>query len=122
VATDVAVTVEDEPGMLARLGEAIGAAGVNIEGVSGVAAGAGSVVHFLVDDVEGALRALEAAGFTDAKEREVVVLEVEDRPGVLGETARRIADAGVNIELIYLATGTRLVLGGSDLAALRAAV
>jgi hypothetical protein len=121
MATDLAVTVEDKPGALAGMGEAIGAAGINIGGVCGVAASGASVVHFLVDDSAGAREALQGAGFTSVDEREVVVVEVEDRPGVLGEVGRKLADAGVNIELIYLATGTRLVVGAADLDAVRAA-
>jgi hypothetical protein len=50
------------------------------------------------------------------------VLDVEDRPGVLGEVARKLADAGVNIELVYLASGTRLVIGAADLDKVRSAV
>jgi|RhiMethySRZTD1v2_1073278.scaffolds.fasta_scaffold198273_3 hypothetical protein len=121
MATDLAVTVEDKPGALAGMGEAIGAAGINIGGVCGAAAPGGSVVHFLVDDPTGAREALEGAGFTSVAEREVVVVDVEDRPGVLGEVGRKLSDAGVNIELIYLATGTRLVVGAADLDAVRAA-
>src|SRR5262245_52788739 len=121
MATDLAVTVEDEPGALAGMGEAIGAAGINIGGVCGAAGPGASVVHFLVDDAAGAREALEGAGFTSVAEREVAVVEVEDRPGVLGEVGRKLADGGVNIELIYLATGTRLVVGAADLDAVRAA-
>ena len=69
-----------------------------------------------------AREALEGAGFTSIDEREVAVVEVEDRPGVLGEVARKLADAGVNIELVYLASGTRLVIGAADLDKVRAAV
>ena len=122
MATDLAVTVEDRPGVLAGLGEAIGAAGVNIEGVSGSGTGAGSVVHFLVADAAAAREALGAAGFSDVAEREVVVVDVEDRPGALGELARKAADSGVNLDLVYLATNTRLVLGAADLDALQAAL
>jgi hypothetical protein len=121
MATDLAVTVEDKPGALAGMGEAIGAAGINIGGVCGASTPGTSVVHFLVDDPAGAREALEGAGFTSVAEREVVVVEVEDRPGVLGEVGRKLSDAGVNIELIYLATGTRLVVGAADLDAVRAA-
>jgi hypothetical protein len=121
MATDLAVTVEDKPGALAGMGEAIGAAGINIGGVCGAAAPGASVVHFLVDDPAGAREALEGAGFTSIDQREVVVVEVEDRPGMLGEVGRKLSDAGVNIELIYLATGTRLVIGAADLDAVRAA-
>lgn len=122
MAIDLAVTVEDRPGALAGLGEAAGTAGVNLLGVSGVGSGAGSVVHLLVDDADAARSALAAAGFDRVDAREVVVVDIEDRPGALGELARGIADAGVNLDLVYLATGSRLVLGAADLAAVRAAV
>jgi hypothetical protein len=122
MATDLAVTVDDRPGVLADLGAAVGGAGINLDGVSGAAAGAASVVHLLVEDADGARRALEGAGYTSIEQRDVVVIPIENRPGALGELARTIADAGVNLDLIYLATDTRLVLGGPDIEALRAAV
>ena len=122
MATDLAVTVQDEPGVLAALGEALGKEGVNIAGVSGTAAGAGSIVHLLVEDAGAARSALASAGFNSVEEREVVVVPVEDRPGALGELAGRVAGAGVNLELVYLATGPRLVLGASDLDAIRAVI
>lgn len=120
MASDLAVTVDDRPGVLAGMGEAIGRAGINISGVCAVAAGAGSVVHLLVDDPAGTRAALEGAGFTSIEEREVHIVALEDRPGVLGETARKIADADINVELVYLASGTRLVIGAADLEAVRA--
>ena len=122
MATDLAVSVEDNIGVLARLGEATGAAGVNLIGVSGAASESHSVVHLLVEDAAGARQALEAAGFGSIEERQVHLVELEDRPGALGETARRLADAGINIELVYLATGIRLVIGAADLDAVRAAL
>jgi len=57
-----------------------------------------------------------------AKETEVVVLPVEDRPGVLGNVARRLADAGVNLQLAYMATSARLVVGADDLGKVHAAI
>ena len=68
------------------------------------------------------MAALEGAGFAAVEERDVLVVDIEDRPGALGETARKLADAGVNIELVYLASGTRLVIGAADLGAVRAAL
>jgi hypothetical protein len=67
----------------------------------------------LVEDFAGARHALEAAGIAVAKERNVVVVQGQDRPGILGEVAGRMADAGVNIDLVYVA-GNRLVLGVDD--------
>jgi hypothetical protein len=122
MATDLAVTVEDKPGELANLGEATGRAGINIDGVCCCPVEGRFVVHLLVDDAAGARRAVEDAGYTSIEEREVVVLGVEDRPGALGDTTRKIADAGVNIELAYLATNTRLVVAAADLDEVRAVV
>jgi hypothetical protein len=122
MATDLAVTVEDKPGELAALGEATGAAGINIEGVCCVPAEGRFVVHMLADDAAGARRAVENAGYTSIEQREVVVVGLDDRPGALGETARKLADAGVNIELAYLAAGSRLVVAAADLDKVRAVV
>lgn len=120
--TDLAVMVEDRPGELASLGEASGRAGINLDGVCCCPAEGRFVVHVLVEDAAGARRAFEEAGYSSLEEREVVVVGLEDRPGALGAVARRIADAGVNMELAYLATRTRLVVGAADLDTVRAAV
>lgn len=122
MATDLAVTVEDKPGELASLGEATGRAEINIDGVCCFSSEGRFVVHLLVDDAAGTRRAVEKAGYTSIEEREVVIVVLEDRPGALGETARKIADAGVNIDLAYLATNTRLVVGAADLDKVRAVV
>jgi hypothetical protein len=120
--TDLAVMVEDKPGELASLGEASGRTGINLDGVCCFPAEGGFVVHVLVEDAAGARRAFGEAGYPSIEEREVVVVGLEDRPGALGSVARKIADAGVNIELAYLATNTRLVIGAADLDKVRAAV
>jgi hypothetical protein len=119
MAKDLTVVLEHRPGTLAALGEATGAAGINVEGLCGVARGGQPEMHILVEDAPAARRALAGAGIEVSDEREVVVHEIEDRPGAAGEVARRVADAGVNLDLVYLATGTRLVLGADDLEALR---
>lgn len=122
VAKDLQVELEDRPGTLAHLGETLGRAGVNVEGVCAVPAGGRGRVHVLVADAPAARRALEAAGIPVVGEREVLVLDVVDQPGTLGAVARKLADAGVNIEWAYLATRTRLVLAVSDLERARSAV
>jgi hypothetical protein len=123
MATNLTLHLDDEPGELARLGQALGAAGVNIEGFCSVASGGGrSEIHLLVEDATDAFAALQAAGFSIVSEQEVAVIDVEDRPGMLGEVGRRLGDAKVNITLAYLATGNRLVFGADNLAAARAAL
>jgi hypothetical protein len=110
---DLTVVIENRPGTLADLGEAL--AGINIDGMCGFPCEGKGIFHLLVDDASGARRALEAIGLKVTTERDVFFLEGEDRPGMLGEVTRKIANAGVNIDLIYKATNTKLVIGADDL-------
>lgn len=119
MATNLTIALEDRPGILAELGEALGGAGINIEGFCGYASGGRGTLHLLVDDPAAARGALEGAGFEVQDERDVVIVDVEDRPGALGVIARRIANAGVSLSLAYLGTNTRLVLGADDLDSVR---
>jgi hypothetical protein len=115
VATDLRVEAEDRPGTLAAIGEALGKASINLEGFCAVTSAGRGYLHLLVEDGAAARQALEAEGITVSAEHEVILLTgVEDRPGYLGEMARRIADTGVNIDVSYLATGTRIVFGVAD--------
>ena len=101
---DLTVMLQDRPGELARLGAATGQAGVNIQGMCAFTGEGRGVIHLLFDDEQaagGACGALEEAGMGVADEREVLVIDVEDRPGTLGELARSLGEAGVNIELAY---------------------
>ena len=125
MATDVQVILDDRPGELARLGEATGARGVNIQGLAAFTGDGKGVVHVLVDDDGLALlhQALDAAGMGIADEREVLVVDVEDRPGSLGELTRRLAAAHVNVDLAYTTFGgVRVVVGTDDLRSARAAL
>lgn len=123
MATDLMVVLEDRPGTLAELGNALGRAGANLSGACAVTSGGQGEVHVLIEGDAGAARdAITGAGMSVAAEREVLVVEVPDEPGTLGAYAQRIADAGANIELMYVATGTRLVFGVDDLDAARQAV
>jgi hypothetical protein len=120
--TDLTVMLEDRPGSLADLGEALGGAGVNIDGLCGFPSGGVGVIHVLVADGKAARRALESAGIMVSDERDVLVHEAEDKPGMLGQVARKLADAGVNLDLIYKSTQTRLVIGADDLEGARVAL
>lgn len=122
MAKDLTIHLGDNPGSLAKVGEALGKAGVNIDGICGVTVQGKGVIHILVADAAKARRALEANHIDVAKETDVVVLDVEDRPGNLGNVARRLANAGVNLHIAYMATSTRLVVGADDLDKARAAV
>jgi hypothetical protein len=124
MAKDLSVVVDDRPGELARLGEATAGAGVNIDRFCRVATGGGTAtVHILVEDVAVARGALANAGLEASDERDVIVVDVEDRPGTMAQVARKTADAGVNIDLAYTTfSGVRLVLGVDDFEKARGAV
>jgi hypothetical protein len=123
MATDLTVLLEDRPGMLGAVGQALGRAGTNLAGACAVTSLGQGTVHLLVEgDPAAARSALADAGFDVVNEREVLVVDAEDQPGTLGSYAERIAEAGVNIEVMYVATGTRLVFGVDELDAAREAV
>ena len=125
MAYDVTVILDDRPGELARLGEVAGAAGVNIDGFAAFTGVGKGVVHVLVvdDALEGLRKAFDNAGLGVADEREVFVVSVANEPGALGEVARRLADANVNIDLAYTTFGgVRLVFSTDDVRAAREAL
>jgi hypothetical protein len=123
MATDLRIEADNRVGQLATLSEELGKVGVNIDGFCATVADGRGVLHVLVENAGAARQALVGAGYTIAAEREALVLEsVEDRPGYLGEMARRLADSDVNIEVAYLATNTRLALVVSDVATAREAL
>jgi hypothetical protein len=116
--TNLTVVLKDEPGQLATLGEATGEAGVNIEGMCAFTGEGRGIIHLLIADeaAERAVTALEAAGMRVADRREVLVVDVANAPGSLGEMARELAEAAVNIELLYTTFGgVRLVIATDDL-------
>lgn len=122
---DLTVTVEDRPGTLADIGEALGRAGVNIEGLAGFGVEGRGVIHLLVADAAAARRALEEAGIEVEGEADAIVLDWAadaDRPGALGEVARKVADAGVNVRAAYVATHDRGVFVTDDNARARQAL
>jgi hypothetical protein len=120
--TDLTVTVEDRPGTLADLGETLGKAGVNIAGGCGFACEGKAVIHILVEDAAAARQALDEADIEVIDERQVLVVDSEDKPGELGKIARHIAEAGVNIDTWYLSSRNQPVFMVDDLDKARAAI
>jgi hypothetical protein len=125
VPTDLTVVLQDQPGQLATLGGATGEAGVNIQGMCAFTGEGRGIIHLLIadDDAQRAVKALTEAGMGVADQREVLVVDVADRPGSLGELARQCAAANVNIELMYTTFGgVRIVIATDDMASARAAL
>jgi len=122
VAFDLEIDVENTPGALAQVAAAVSDAGVNIAAVTCVGPDARAELHILVKHAEAARHSLAISNLAVTSEREVVVVNVEDRPGVLADLTRSIAKAGVNLDLVYVATRNRVVFGSPDLDALRTAL
>jgi hypothetical protein len=122
MAVDLAIDIENTPGALARVAAAISDAGVNIAAATCVGPGERAELHILVPHAEAARHLLAISQVAVTREREVVVVDVQDRPGVLADLTRKIARAGVNLDLVYVATRNRVVFGAADVAALRAAL
>lgn len=108
---DLEIILPDRPGALAAMGEALGAAGVSVEGGGAWVVDGRGVAHFLVANAEAGRQALEAGGMTVVADREVITLRLaQATSGQLGLLARRMADAGVNITALYSDHDHRLIL------------
>lgn len=117
MATDLMISTDDRPGELARIGEALGGAGINIEGLCGMGMEGRGVIHICVNDSVGARTALEGAGLKVEGESDAILAEPMGevaQPGSMGQIARRIADAGINVRVLYVATGDRVVCVTDD--------
>ena len=122
MAVDLVIDIENTPGALAQVAAAISDAGVNIAAATCVGAGERAEVHILVPHAEAAKHSLAISHLAVTREREVVVIDVEDRPGVLADLTRKIARGGVDLDLVYVATRNRVVFGAGDLDQLRVAL
>jgi hypothetical protein len=113
---DLAIALENRPGALAEMGDALGRAGVSVEGGGAWVVNGSGVAHFLFTDGAAARRALEAAGIKVIGQREVLVQRLnQNEPGQLGKISRRMAEAGVNIEVIYSDHDHQLILVVDDI-------
>jgi len=115
MSTDLTVILVNQPGTIADMGEALGKAGINMEGACGFPCEGEGIMHVLVEDASAARKALEEANFEVREESEVLVVDAITGPGGLGQIARKIADAGVNLDLVYLTEKIQLVLHVDDM-------
>ena len=122
MAVDLVIDIENTPGALAEVAAAISDAGVNIAAATCIGQGERAELHILVPYAEAAKHSLAISHVAVTREREVVVVDVEDRPGVLADLTRRIAKAGIDLDLVYVATRNRVVFGAGDLPGLKAAL
>ncbi len=113
---DLAIELENRPGALAEMGEALGRANVSVEGGGAWVVDGRGVAHFLFADKAPAREALEAAGIRVLAEKTALVQRLnQSQPGQLGKIAKRMADAGVNIEVLYSDHDNQLILVVDDM-------
>jgi len=113
IARDLTVELGgDRPGTLGRALEAIAKTGINLDGFAEVA----GILHVLTADPARTRRALESGGFTIARDDEVVVVELPDRPGIAASLFKQLADANVNVNFTYVATNNRVSIGAANVA------
>ena len=117
---DLVIDIENAPGALAEVAASISDAGVNIAAATCIGGGERAELHILVPHAEAARHSLAISHVAVSREREVVVIDVEDRPGVLADLTRKIAKAGIDLDLVYVATRNRVVFGARDLDGLKA--
>jgi hypothetical protein len=122
MSVDLVIDIENAPGALAQVATAISDAGVNIAAATCLGPGERAELHILVPHAEAAKHALAISHLAITREREVVVVDVQDRPGVLADLTRKIARADVDLDLLYVATRNRVVFGSPDLPGLKAAL
>jgi hypothetical protein len=120
-AYDFTVVAPNSRGSLANLAEELGRQKINIEGLCAVEQNGSGIFHLLTTDRAVTTSAINMVGYKVSQETEVIVEHVENRPGTLGNVTRRLADAGINLTTVYLATDTRLVLGCENISALETA-
>jgi hypothetical protein len=119
---DLVIEVDNEPGALARVAAAVSDAGVNLAAATCFGNGERAEMHILVPHPEATKHALALSNLAVTRERDVVVVDVHDEPGVLADLACKVAKAGVSLDLVYVAMNNRVVFGSRDTAALEAAL
>jgi hypothetical protein len=120
-AYDFTIVAPHTKGSLATLAEELGREKINIEGLCAVEQNGTTILHLLTTDKAATTRAIAKVGYKVSHDTEVMVERIENQPGALGKITRRLADAGINLTTVYVATDTRLVLGCETMSALESA-
>jgi hypothetical protein len=103
ITTQLALFLENRPGTLARVCDALAAEKINIFAISTSDTVDHSVVRMVLSDAQKALNLFEAHGSL-VVETEVLMIDGDNKPGSLAQIAHKLADAKVNIEYAYFAT------------------
>jgi hypothetical protein len=116
---ELVLTVQNKIGMMASVSKILADHGINVEGVAGYAMGGEAKMMLVPDDVQRAGDALKKAGFKAIETKEVVVAELENKPGALKSVSAKLFDAKIDIKYIYGTTcsggcAAKLIISTSD--------
>ncbi|MBE2179829.1 MAG: ACT domain-containing protein [Chthoniobacterales bacterium] len=103
IVTQLAVFIENKPGTLASVCDALATEGINIYGLATSDTTDHNVVRLVVSDPDRALEIFEERG-TLVVESDVLMVENRNQPGALSKIARALAKKRINIEYAYLAS------------------
>lgn len=120
--TNLTVILRDRPGSLADLCEILGGAGINIVAFCAFPSTEGGVVHLVVDETDKAVDLLSRKGFLVRSGRELVQVSLSHGPGTAGAFFRRLADANINVDLVYQTEDGDLVVAVDDIEAAAAII
>ena len=98
---ELVLTVPNKMGTMANVSKILADHGINIEGVAGYAMGIEAKILVVADDLLRAAEALKKAGFKAIEQKEVVVVELENKPGALKSITAKMLDAKIDIRYIY---------------------
>ncbi len=113
--TDLRIVLPDRPGTGTGVCAALADAGINLDGICGdLRPGEGwGYLHVVIDDdaLDRAVRAVESTGCQVVDVHAVDLVQAENRPGELVNILGEYRDRGENIEVLYIASGDRIVIG-----------
>lgn len=94
------ILINDRPGELAKVTDALAMNGINIMAIASERCG-NPIIRIVTDDEQSTRAALNKANMK-FREKELMVIELQDRPGELSKVAKRLANSGVNVESIHI--------------------
>ncbi|HCL91604.1 MAG: ACT domain-containing protein [Verrucomicrobia bacterium] len=103
ITKQLAIFLDNRPGMLARVADALADAKINIYAITTSDTVDHTVIRLVVDDYRRALHVCEERGSL-VVEDDVLMVEGDNKPGEMARLARKLAKAGINIEYCYSAT------------------
>ena len=100
IESQISIQLENHPGKIAEVTEALSKRGVNIRAISVVEGSDTGVMRFLPSDVETANASLEELGFTFSTE-EILSIRLQDSSGKLAFITKTLSQSGINIDYVY---------------------